>query len=430
MKTSVFLISVLTLVGSPFICQSRQEFTPKQVLGQVGGPYADLDRHAVEAPELVTSSLERLTAYLIRPARTDDERIRAIYRWVTHNIAYDAGRLAGGVIFNVRAPEVLKHRQALCGGYASLIEAMASAAGIETEVVIGHSRGYDYAGQFPEGQEILHAWNAVKINGQWMLLDATWGSGYLDESGVFVRAFREHYFLTPPEQFLYDHWPRESTWQIVDFPISRKEYNRRVRLAPAFFDYGLQVGSHARSIVQVDKITEITIFSPGGVDLASQLLKNGQPKDETFTFDQRDDQYYKIHIKLNRAGEHTLRVFARYIQDDVEQFDWVAEYTIVSKSSTFGATGFPQRSISFMERQVYLETPMSGYLNSGENYPFKVRAPAAADVAIVIGESWTHLTKNGDWYTGDVTAEKGEIALCARYEDKEEYAVMLVYQGL
>lgn len=43
-----------------------------------------------------------------------------------------------------------------------------------------------------------HAWNVVKIDGQWLHVDSTWASGY-GAGKEFVKSFQDKYFLVPPK---------------------------------------------------------------------------------------------------------------------------------------------------------------------------------------------------------------------------------------
>src|SRR5579859_2355769 len=51
--------------------------------------FTEIDRHALDTPKSAERSIAGLAAYLIRPARDDREKARALFRWITANIAYD-----------------------------------------------------------------------------------------------------------------------------------------------------------------------------------------------------------------------------------------------------------------------------------------------------------------------------------------------------
>ena len=70
---------------------------------------------------------------------------------------------------------MLRRRKAVCSGYAALFEHLAREAGLEAVTIRGHSKGF-MAGTHQDS-ELNHAWNAVKIEGQWRLLTAPGAPG-------------------------------------------------------------------------------------------------------------------------------------------------------------------------------------------------------------------------------------------------------------
>jgi transglutaminase/protease-like cytokinesis protein 3 len=101
--------------------------------------------------------------------------VRSIYAWIVYNIRYDHRLAASPKRKKVSLKTILKTRKAVCAGYADLLGAMCKLAGIESEVVTGYSRCYNFGHRRPFSWSD-HAWNAVKLGGNWYLLDATWES--------------------------------------------------------------------------------------------------------------------------------------------------------------------------------------------------------------------------------------------------------------
>ena len=50
--------------------------------------YAEVDRYALAAPASAAHSVDALARYLTAPFTRDDEKARAIFRWITDNISY------------------------------------------------------------------------------------------------------------------------------------------------------------------------------------------------------------------------------------------------------------------------------------------------------------------------------------------------------
>ena len=92
-------------------------------------PFLAIDRHALRAPAEAEQSVETLANYLAGPAKSDLDKVRAIYRWITDRIAYDAESYLSGIQGDNTPAGVLKTRKCVCQGYAELFEALADKMG-------------------------------------------------------------------------------------------------------------------------------------------------------------------------------------------------------------------------------------------------------------------------------------------------------------
>ncbi len=146
----------------------------------------------MSAPKDVEQNLLSLTNYLVSPFKSEKDKIRSIFRWITDNIEYDIHAYLNKSFSAVDPEEVLKKRKCVCEGYARLFKRMTNIAGFESDLVGGNSKGYNYEIGKLFSDKNSHAWNAVKIDGQWRLLDATWGAGYIDKNKRFVRSFNKN----------------------------------------------------------------------------------------------------------------------------------------------------------------------------------------------------------------------------------------------
>ena len=72
--------------------------------------------------------------------------------------------------------------------------------------------------------DLAHAWNAIKVNGNWYFVDATWGAGYVF-NGKYKYDFRLKYFMVKPEKFIEDHMPFDPMWQLLKFPFKYEEFD-------------------------------------------------------------------------------------------------------------------------------------------------------------------------------------------------------------
>ena len=266
-----------------------------------------LDAHVLATPLGALTSVRALTDYLVEPARNDRERAWVLFRWITTNIRYDRAGAAGGGA-DVRPEAVLCRKEAVCAGYTDLFLAMAAEAGLEAVSVSGYAKGEGYeAGDRFSGPP-SHSWNAVCIDGSWRLVDCTWGAGYVDETGQYVRWFEPYYFLTPPERLIYTHFPEDPRWQLLEVPVTLARYERLPYVKPPFFTYGLRLESDAACTVEVKGArTTLKVEAPPGVTLRPVLLR-GTEKVEVPEVVRRSDWNF-ITVTAPRAGTYTLRLY-------------------------------------------------------------------------------------------------------------------------
>lgn len=181
-----------------------------------------IDQHARKAPKKWQDDLPKLTQYLAAEADNDFEKVRAIYSWIVSNITYDHKVIEDDIRrINKNIGDILRRRKAICMGYAALFKEMARLANLEAVTVDGYSKGT--ATSVADLSEPDHSWNAVKIEGKWYLLDATWGSSLALGDKAYT-AINEDFFLTPPETFLQTHLPIVPFWQLNHCPISPSTY--------------------------------------------------------------------------------------------------------------------------------------------------------------------------------------------------------------
>ncbi|HPG52333.1 MAG: hypothetical protein KBC90_14685 [Spirochaetes bacterium] len=222
-----------------------------------------VDEYAMNAPEAAAATMESLAAYLARPEWGELERVRALWRWITSHIDYDAAKR------NYYAPETFRDRKGTCQGYAELFVLLARSAGITAVEITGYCRGSG----FKPGDRIRndHAWNAVRIDSLWYLLDLTYGAGVVSD-GKFIRQYQEHYFLTPPGEFIYSYLPEVPRWQLLPDRISKMKFEKLPFYRPGYFLSGLrQIDPAPSCIINCTGSMKISFSAPPGITLTAVI---------------------------------------------------------------------------------------------------------------------------------------------------------------
>ncbi|TYP70045.1 transglutaminase-like domain-containing protein [Paenibacillus methanolicus] len=108
---------------------------------------------------------------LIKNAKTDQDKIKAIYAHITKTFKYDNAKAA-----NVKPDylpsldTVYKSTSGICYDYAATFAAMARSVGLPTKLVVGYEKNHP---------NVLHAWNEVYLEqtGKWVTIDTTYDAG-------------------------------------------------------------------------------------------------------------------------------------------------------------------------------------------------------------------------------------------------------------
>ncbi|CAJ0626425.1 16472_t:CDS:2 [Entrophospora sp. SA101] len=198
-----------------------------------------VDEYARETPESNTHSIRSLSHYLTSVWDDPLYKLRAIFVWVADNITYDTESLYSGKRKSQNGKDILKSRKAVCAGYSELFNDLAVDSGLDTFRISGAVKGAGYTVGSPiVSAEYAHAWNCVKYNGEYLLIDCTWGAGVVEER-KFKKNFNDFYFLASPNQFIYSHLPEQPKHQYIGPTITKPEFINLPYVKPSFFKYGL-----------------------------------------------------------------------------------------------------------------------------------------------------------------------------------------------
>ena len=191
------------------------------------------------SPATREQDISELAARLAKGAKTDLEKARAIYDWLTKNISYDDRGYNSGRYSPTDAESVLKNGVGVCDGFASLFLAIGLEMDLEIEKVSGYSKGYSHR----EGQRFSrsnHAWNRIKIDGEWKMFDATWGEGNGTTVGGKLKSVKEFdafWFDTDPYAFVFTHYPEDGQTQLSP-PLSKSDFERLPEVDKGYFQLG------------------------------------------------------------------------------------------------------------------------------------------------------------------------------------------------
>lgn len=171
-------------------------------------------------PSAETKSTRQISNYIQSKFKSDKDKIRAVYFFTANYLSYDFENR-----FNInlnltpkdRVEKALQTRKGVCSNYAELFNELANNLGIESYVIDGITK------QNGVNDALSHSWNAAKINSNWYLFDATWGSGYVSEN-QYLKKIDDNYFMVKPDSMILTHLPFDYLWQFSNYPLGSEQF--------------------------------------------------------------------------------------------------------------------------------------------------------------------------------------------------------------
>ena len=322
-------------------------FLPLRFYSQVGPTnFYAIDSKVGSIPVAKADTLAKQLASL---GKTDIEKVRAIFRWITEHIDYNVmpfgqrkniprqfykepedSNVALPPLDERIAAKVLSTGVAFCDGYSRLFKTLCDHAGIKAEVIYGYARTNNNR-RFA----VNHTWNSVYIDSTWYLLDVTWASGVVGYGNEYIRRYNDLYFLTPPVEFIRDHYPENPQWTLLKDPPVYREYAQSPFRYSGYIKAGVSSYFPAKGVINAvigDTITielkarrEITNFfvSESPVfDSTLAILLSPNPSAEKFSFkynitpatgewlyvfcNEEPALRYKLNINKNTAADDRI----------------------------------------------------------------------------------------------------------------------------
>lgn len=123
------------------------------------------------------------------------KKIMTIHDYIIDNVEYDSTYEALGT-YSLYGAFIGK--KCVCEGYAKSLKYLANSINIECEIMQGTATN-------STGKTESHAWNCIKLDGNWYLMDSTWDDPIIVGNGYKVNVFKYKYFLKGSQSFEKDH---------------------------------------------------------------------------------------------------------------------------------------------------------------------------------------------------------------------------------
>lgn len=277
--------------------------------------YSIIDKKVSNYPDY--KSIDVLCFRISNDFIMDEEKTRAAFTWVALNIVYNNNY---NVVYNNNmiaiykseyqrlrtinkrevkiVNHVFKSRKANCFGYAHLYRKLCEKLGVKSKVIYGVTKS-NISDIDANKTHKDHAWNIVKVNNEWKLVDVTWAAGYQDTSTKkFIKKFNDFYFFTNPKALINHHFPVDPKWQLLAKPISKR----------AFFSTPIFYSDYFNANFRLSKTHGGTIYVSNEKKIITLFFDKIPKKNILHYKYQNDSSIKKLKIKKNREGQFFSKI--------------------------------------------------------------------------------------------------------------------------
>ncbi|WP_298765671.1 transglutaminase domain-containing protein [uncultured Polaribacter sp.] len=237
--------------------------------------FAKVDQLVLNYPKF--SNVANLASKIKKDFSTDKDKARAAFIWLANNINYDLEeyynpkqrtysfkyrneaeklekiQLAKDQIINT----AFKTKKGVCEEYAQAFKKICDLLQIEAAVISGNVR--NSASEIGIIKNTTnHAWNAVKIDHQWIFLDATWAAGFL-RNNKWIKSYNNYFYNIPKENIFKTHLPKKSIWILRFGRITPKEFYNQPIYKEVFLDSKATLLNPKQGIISPDKENKIVL---------------------------------------------------------------------------------------------------------------------------------------------------------------------------
>ncbi|OHX64061.1 transglutaminase domain-containing protein [Flammeovirga pacifica] len=310
----------------------------------------EVEESAKYAPKHATTSVAALADYLTANENTDRQKALNIYTWIVHNIELDIKAYTEKKVHYETAEYVLKKRKGISHDFANLFLKLCESANIETHLITGHI--------FTDNKSITtnfykanHSWNSVYLDGEWHLVDVTWGCGVISKQQTkssffkkksnfyrpqFISKVDYSYFCTSPKLFIETHLPSNPVWQLLEYEVTVQDFiagrfpfaNTVVRNSAKLDEYILLEDAEsfyidAKNAISYNK-KNFSTMGVASLKMAESMLDK---KDSTISKEELHDILSKYYEEATNSAYSYLRFIDLYSSIEIDALKlWVRHY--------------------------------------------------------------------------------------------------------
>ena len=219
----------------------------------------------------MTNPVSLATGFVCRPYRSDVQRLRAIFTWVSEKITWEEECET-----DIDSRRVLQTMRGCAEEVAVLVLEMCAAVGIHTEIIRGYLKT---PGEVPEMGTMPrpnHWWNAVVVDGEWRFLDCCLAAPSNPRRILYSSAghvAETWWFLARPSEICWTHVAETHHQQHLCPPMAHEVLLALPCACPPYFKTGLEMVDYDTSLVRVEdlELVHVKFTIPSDIECVAEV---------------------------------------------------------------------------------------------------------------------------------------------------------------
>ncbi|MCJ1482765.1 cytokinesis protein 3 [Schaereria dolodes] len=244
----------------------------------------------------MTNPTSLTQGYVCRPYRSDVQRLRAIFTWVSEKVAWEED-FEG----EVDSKRIIQMRRGCAEEVAVLVMEMCEAVGLHAEVVRGYLKTPGEVLDIDIVPRPNHWWNAVLIDGEWRIMDCSLASPTNPKRGQYSNASSQTaenwWFLARPTEICFTHIPSLLEQQHICPTISPDILLSLPCACPPYFKNNLRMVDFDTSLYRLEnlEIVHVQFIVPSDVECFAEV------EARAYTHDSDGDVFESGESTIKRA---------------------------------------------------------------------------------------------------------------------------------
>jgi bifunctional glutamyl/prolyl-tRNA synthetase len=234
--------------------------------------HVDKSARFINSIPLGTAPAALAQGYVCRPYRSDIQRLRAIFTWVSERLSWEED-FEG----EMDTRHVLQSKRGCSQEIAMVVAEMCASVGLHAEVIRGYLKTPGEPLDLESVARPNHFWNAVIVEGEWRMMDCSLAGPTnpkrVQYSNAGSNVAETWYFLARPMEMCYSHVPLLPEQQHICPPQPHEVLMALPCATPTYFKHKLHMVDFDTSLLCLDNLemAHVHVNVPEDVECVAEV---------------------------------------------------------------------------------------------------------------------------------------------------------------